>query len=118
MRATKARTEDKVGDKQMPLKAALIGLGTMGPGIAARLARGGIAVRAHDKSSEAMARARAQIPIAEGVLDRLGIAAPQSGAGAITFHDDLAGAVDGADLVIENVPEKLEIKAELYRALD
>src|SRR5688500_2222636 len=102
----------------MALTAALIGLGTMGPGIAARLARGGIAVRAHDKSAEATARARAQIPIAEGVLDRLGIAAPQSGAGATSFHDDLAGAVDGADLVIENVPEKLEIKAELYRALD
>jgi 3-hydroxybutyryl-CoA dehydrogenase/5-formyl-3-hydroxy-2-methylpyridine 4-carboxylate dehydrogenase len=102
----------------MALKAALIGLGTMGPGIAARLARGGIGVRAHDKSAEATARAQTQIPIAEGVLDRLGIAAPEGGPGAITFHQDLASAVDGADLVIENVPENLEIKGQVYRALD
>ena len=34
------------------------------------------------------------------------------------FHDDLASAVAGADLVIENVPENLQIKAEVYRALD
>ena len=106
LRAVGARRET-----WMTLQAALIGLGTMGPGIAARLARGGIAVRAHDKSPEATARARAQVPLAEGVLDRLGIAPPAAGAGAISFHDDLASAVEGAELVIENVPENMQIKA-------
>ena len=102
----------------MTLQAALIGLGTMGPGIAARLARGGIAVRAHDKSAEASARARKQISLADGVLDRLGIAPPAAGAGAISIHDELASAVEGAELVIENVPENLQIKEQVYRALD
>jgi 3-hydroxybutyryl-CoA dehydrogenase/5-formyl-3-hydroxy-2-methylpyridine 4-carboxylate dehydrogenase len=102
----------------MPVTAAVIGLGTMGPGIVARLARGGIAVRAHDVSTAAVTRAKAQIPLAEGVLDRLGIEPPAGGAGEIRIADDLASAVQGADLVIENVPEKIEIKAELYRALD
>jgi 3-hydroxybutyryl-CoA dehydrogenase/5-formyl-3-hydroxy-2-methylpyridine 4-carboxylate dehydrogenase len=100
------------------LTVALIGLGTMGPGIAARLARGGIAVRGHDRAPAAIARAKAQIALAEGVLDRLGIAAPAGRAGAITFHEELADAVAGADLVIENVPEKLEIKEQVFRALD
>ena len=36
---------------------AIIGLGTMGPGMAARLARGGIAVTAHDIAPEAIERA-------------------------------------------------------------
>ena len=62
-----------------------------------------------DKSPEAVERARAtQIPLAEGVLDRLGIARSGGGCGRRSrFHDDLASAVAGAELVIENVPEKL-----------
>jgi 5-formyl-3-hydroxy-2-methylpyridine 4-carboxylate dehydrogenase len=99
-------------------KAAVIGLGTMGPGIAARLARGGLAVGVHDTSVAALDRAAGQFALAEAVLDRLGIAPPEGGVGKVTVHDDLAAAVDGADLVIENVPENLEVKAALYRALD
>ena len=38
----------------MIARAALIGLGTMGPGIAARLARGGIDVAAFDISEAAI----------------------------------------------------------------
>lgn len=100
------------------LKVAIIGLGTMGPGMAARLARGGIDVRAYDTSGEAVERARKLVPVAEGVLDRLGIAAPAGAAGIVRFESDLGAAVDGADLVIENVPEKLEIKADVFRAID
>jgi 5-formyl-3-hydroxy-2-methylpyridine 4-carboxylic acid 5-dehydrogenase len=37
-------------------RAALIGLGTMGPGIAARLARGGLEVRAYDVQGTGIAR--------------------------------------------------------------
>jgi 3-hydroxybutyryl-CoA dehydrogenase/5-formyl-3-hydroxy-2-methylpyridine 4-carboxylate dehydrogenase len=97
---------------------AIIGLGTMGPGMAARLARGGLAVRVYDTSPAAVERAKAMLPLARGVLDRLGVAVPESGEGEVTFAGDLAAAVDGADLVIENVPENLEIKASVYRALD
>ena len=85
---------------------------------------GAVRARRHRRARASTSRPRRssaraqQVPLAEGVLDRLGIAAPEGGAGAITFHDDLAEAVAGADLVIENVPEKIEIKAEVYRALD
>jgi 3-hydroxybutyryl-CoA dehydrogenase/5-formyl-3-hydroxy-2-methylpyridine 4-carboxylate dehydrogenase len=99
-------------------ETAVIGLGTMGPGIAARLTRGGIGVRVHDTSPAAMERAPAQIALASGVLDRLGVATPAAGAGAVTYCGDLADTVRSATLVIENVPEKVEIKAEVYRALD
>lgn len=100
------------------LQVAVIGLGTMGPGIAATLARGGMGVRVYDTAPAAIERARTTIPQAGAVLDRLGITPPPSGEGTVTFHGDLAGAVAGAGLVIENVPEKVEIKAEVYRALD
>lgn len=97
---------------------AIIGMGTMGPGMAARLARGGMQVTAYDVASAAIERARTMQGMAEGVLDALGIAAPATGAGTVRFTDDLADAVSGADLVIENVPEKIEIKAEVYRKID
>ncbi len=100
------------------MQAALIGLGTMGPGIAATLSRGGIAVKAYDTQPAARERASTQLDLAYGVLDRLGTTAPEGGTASVTICDDLASAVEGAGLVIENVPEKIEIKAELYRALD
>lgn len=102
----------------MIARVALIGLGTMGPGIAARLSRGGLAVTAHDTSDAAVERARAMLPVASGALDRLGVELPASGAGEIRFAATIAEAVDGVDLVIENVPEIVEIKAAVYRAID
>ncbi|MBP0440014.1 5-formyl-3-hydroxy-2-methylpyridine 4-carboxylate 5-dehydrogenase [Tianweitania sediminis] len=97
-------------------RIAIIGMGTMGPGMAARLARGGLQVSAYDVAPAAIERAQAMQGMAEGVLDSLGIAA--TGAGSVRFTDDIAVAVSGADLVIENVPEKIEIKAEVYRQID
>ncbi|CCV12002.1 5-formyl-3-hydroxy-2-methylpyridine 4-carboxylate 5-dehydrogenase [Mesorhizobium sp. STM 4661] len=99
-------------------RAALIGLGTMGPGIAARLSRSGLDVAAHDVSETAVERARGMLDMAGGVLDRLDIKAPPSGPGAVRFVGTIAEAVDGAELVIENVPENIDIKAETYRAID
>ncbi|TIO10521.1 5-formyl-3-hydroxy-2-methylpyridine 4-carboxylate 5-dehydrogenase [Mesorhizobium sp.] len=99
-------------------RAALIGLGTMGPGIAARLSRGGLDVAAYDVSDVAVERARGMLDMAGGVLDRLDIKAPASGVGAVRFVGTIAEAVDAAELVIENVPENIDIKAETYRAID
>lgn len=97
-------------------RIAVIGLGTMGPGIAQRLARGGLVVSAFDTETAQIDKAKATLPLINGVLDRLGIT-PQPG-GEVRFATSLADAVKGADLVIENVPEKIEIKAEVYRAID
>ncbi len=99
-------------------RIAIIGLGTMGPGMAARLARGGLHVTAYDVAPAAIERARSMLGVAETVLDSLGVAAPSAGAGSVRFTDDIGDAVAGADLVIENVPENISIKAEVYRAID
>lgn len=99
-------------------RVGLIGLGTMGPGIAARLARGGLTVCAFDTAPEAVDRARGMIDLATGVMDQLGIAQPGGEAGEIIFASSVAEAVDGADLIIENVPENRDIKIETYRAIE
>ncbi|MEL7345454.1 MAG: 3-hydroxyacyl-CoA dehydrogenase NAD-binding domain-containing protein [Pseudomonadota bacterium] len=58
------------------------------------------------------------IAAARSVLDTLDVTAPDTGEGTLTLTADLAQAVAGADLVIENVPEKPEIKASVYREID
>ena len=53
-------------------RAAVIGTGTMGPGMGAVLARAGIETALYDVSTEALERAKAGVQMAAGVLDRLG----------------------------------------------
>ena len=97
-------------------KAAVIGLGTMGPGIAATLARAGLTVTAFDADAGQRAKAPKGFEIAAGVLTRLGL--PDRTAGAIVVMDSLAACVAGADLVVETVPEKLELKIEVFRQIE
>ncbi|RMF40365.1 MAG: 3-hydroxyacyl-CoA dehydrogenase family protein [Alphaproteobacteria bacterium] len=96
-------------------RAAVIGLGTMGPGIAMRLARGGLEVRGYDRDAAQGERTDAIRPIIGEALDALGIEGRE---GSFTVAHTLEDAVADADLVIENIPESVEAKAELYRAID
>ncbi len=95
---------------------AILGLGTMGAGMAATVARAGNAVRAFDISAEARARAEASLPMLSGILDKMSMPA-RGDAMQVGFPASLEEAVAGADLVIENVPEKLELKLEVFRKL-
>jgi 3-hydroxybutyryl-CoA dehydrogenase/5-formyl-3-hydroxy-2-methylpyridine 4-carboxylate dehydrogenase len=93
-------------------RAAVIGTGTMGPGMGAVLERAGIQVALHDISEEALERAKQGVELARGVLERLGT---DGGAGGgIRFETDLAAALEGADFVLEAVPEKPELKQEVF----
>jgi 3-hydroxyacyl-CoA dehydrogenase len=93
-------------------RAAVIGTGTMGPGMGAVLERAGIEVALYDVSAEALERARKGAELARGVLERLG--GERVEGGDIRFQDDLAAALEGADFVLEAVPEKLELKQQVF----
>jgi len=97
-------------------RAAVIGTGTMGPGMGAVLARVGIETSLYDVSPEALERAKGAAELAAGVLDRLDAA--QEDGGSLRFDSDLAAALEGADLVLEAVPEKLELKHEVFRQFE
>lgn len=92
-------------------RAAVIGTGTMGPGMGAVLERAGLDVSLYDVSAEALERAEQGTELARGVLERLG--ADDKG-GSLRFDDDLGAALEGADYVIEAVPENLELKQKVY----
>ena len=93
-------------------RAAVIGTGTMGPGMGAVLARAGMEVTLYDVSEEALGRAADGVKLAETVLDQFGT--EQVEGGRISFAGDLAEALDGAELVAEAVPERLELKHEVF----
>jgi 3-hydroxyacyl-CoA dehydrogenase len=93
-------------------RAAVIGTGTMGPGMGAVLARAGIETALYDVSAEALERAKAGAELAASVLDRL--EAPREDGGALRFENELASALEGAEFVLEAVPEKLELKHEVF----
>jgi 3-hydroxyacyl-CoA dehydrogenase len=93
-------------------RAAVIGTGTMGPGMGAVLERAGIEVALHDVSEEAIERAKGGVELARGVLERLG--SERADGGALRFETELSAALEGVDFVLEAVPEKLELKQEVF----
>lgn len=94
---------------------AVIGTGTLGRRIALMLATQGVEVRIFGRAPEGRRAAKAyvdeQLP---GVLERI----PHGTPGPIVLCDDLASAVTGAGLVVESVPEQLELKKRIFGELD
>lgn len=100
----------------LPTIATVIGSGTMGPGIAATLARAGATVRLYDISDEAIARAEAAYGVVTGVLEAVG--SPTVPGGSVSFGTDLDAALADTGLIIEAVPEKLELKQKVFADIE
>jgi len=99
-------------------KAAIIGTGTMGPGMGAVLERAGVEVTLYDISEEQLDKARPGVDLARSVLDRLDAEGNGASGGELRFESDLRSALDGADLVVEAVPEKLELKQQVFAEVE
>lgn len=102
-------------------RMVVIGAGTMGRGIAHVAALSGAEAVLFDVDQEALARAQRSVveSLAKGV--KLGKVKPGTAAAArdrIKPAERLEDAVRDADLVIEAVPEDIELKIETFRALD
>ncbi|GAA3036999.1 3-hydroxyacyl-CoA dehydrogenase family protein [Actinokineospora globicatena] len=98
----------------------VVGLGTMGAGIAEVVARSGIRVVAVDLDAAGVERGRGHVEhstaraVAKGKLDD---DARQGLLDLVSYGTDLADLAD-ADLVIEAVPESLGLKARVFAELD
>jgi 3-hydroxybutyryl-CoA dehydrogenase len=98
----------------------LIGAGKMGVKIAARAATFGFKVRVYDISKDILEKARDLIrtDIQATCDEGVGREDPQGAFGRVTFHRDLDDGVEGTDLIIEAVPERLDLKKEIFAELD
>ena len=100
---------------------AVLGLGTMGHGIAQTMAVAGSDVRCYDASADmrdsAKTRMRANLKqMAEAGLVDGGLTGATLD--RVTICDDEATAVEGAEYVTEAVIEDLELKKEIFARLD
>lgn len=98
-----------------PVKTvAVIGCGTVGASWAALFLAHGLDVQATDPSPAAEAYLRRFVARATAQLAELGL----TGTGKLSFSMQLADALQGADFVQENAPEKEELKQQLLADID
>jgi 3-hydroxybutyryl-CoA dehydrogenase len=101
-------------------EVGVVGLGTMGAGIAEVLARAGLSVTAVDVDEAAVARGREHLEHSTGRAVQRGKLDPADRdaiLGRIRFATSLEDLAQ-AELVIEAVPERLELKRDIFAALD
>jgi len=103
------------------VRIGIVGAGTMGRGIARVAAAAGFEVRLHDLSDEALGAALEAIRAGldrEVERGRASRGETEAVLGRIAAIAELAEAVTGADLVIESVPESLDLKRKVFRELN
>ena len=99
--------------------AAIIGVGLIGRAWANVFARSGMDVRLWDPDEGARRGAQALIAASLDDLARHGLVKePAAAAKRIATCATMAEALEGADIVQENGPERLEAKVEIFAALD
>lgn len=103
------------------MKIAVVGAGTMGAGIAQVSAVAGHEVLVHDLDSAGLSRGQSMVEtslarfVSKGTLSD---ADKGAAAERITWSTDLAAVVRDAEIVIEAVFEKIEIKQATFQEID
>lgn len=107
----------------MPQQIGVMGAGVMGAGIAQVMAVAGHEVVCYDPSAEALDKGREGVDTGRfgvrGAVERGKLTEAEANAALarLVFTDELE-AVHRSDVVIEAVPEKLDLKVSVFRELD
>ncbi len=102
-------------------KIAVLGAGTMGPGIAQNYAMGGYEVNLYTRSKETLDKAKVMLRTNVGTFveeELLTDKQAEEVIGRISFTNDLAEAVKGVQFVQETVAEKPDVKKALFEEID
>ena len=97
--------------------AALVGGGVIGSGWLARFVLNGVDVRMFDPDPEAERKVTAVLDNARAAHNQL-FADTKPAEGSWQIVDNIADAVTGAPYIVESVPERLEIKHDVYRQIE
>jgi carnitine 3-dehydrogenase len=96
---------------------AVVGAGVIGASWVSHFLARGLDVAAFDVSGTAESLLRTAVNAHWPALQRLGLH-PDASPDRLRFTTDLADAVDGADFVQENAPERVEVKREIFGRID
>ncbi|MGO2131884.1 MAG: L-carnitine dehydrogenase [Halomonas sp.] len=110
-------SEQTISKQTTNKQLSIIGTGVIGNGWIARALAQGWDVVAFDPAPDAEAHSRKAVAHAWPALEKLGLA-DNASQQRLHFVDSLEAAVENADLVQENVPERLELKHEILARLD
>lgn len=102
-------------------RIAVVGGGTMGVGIVYVFALAGFDVTLVEPAQIRVEAVRGTLAeIAEGAVKRgkVSVEDAQQRIGAIRYLDDAYDLPEGLDLVVETVPERIEIKRDVLRSID
>lgn len=106
----------------MDIKTVVVmGAGIMGRGIAHVSAAGGFHTVLNDVSEDLLNKAKARVKqdLQKGVeLGKLTADAMNATLERLTLNSDMDRAAEKADLIIEAIPEKIELKLEVFSRLD
>jgi 3-hydroxybutyryl-CoA dehydrogenase len=92
---------------------AIVGSGFTGTQIAARTIMYDFKIKMYDVNEESLLKTEKEI---SGLLKRRNLYEEKSK--FISYHTDLFKALENADLIIEAVPEKIELKREAFSKID
>jgi len=98
-------------------QAAIIGGGVIGAGWISRLIENGIDVTVYDPAADAAEKVEAVLENSRYAYGKL-TNGPRCTEGSIRFCDDIADAVATAELIVESVPERLDIKQSVYAEIE
>ena len=98
-------------------RIAVVGTGVIGASWAAHFLAHGFDVVATDPAAGAEKHLRELVRSFWPALERIGLLEGAS-IDRLSFESDLAKAVDGAEFVQENGPERVDIKREMLAAID
>ena len=98
-------------------RAAIIGGGVIGAGWIARFIENGVDVAVYDPAADAIAKIEAVLVNSRYAYNKL-VRVQRRQEGSVTFCDSLADAVSNAQLIVESVPERLEIKQSVYAEIE
>jgi 3-hydroxybutyryl-CoA dehydrogenase/5-formyl-3-hydroxy-2-methylpyridine 4-carboxylate dehydrogenase len=100
---------------------AVVGAGTMGPGMAAMFASHGFDVRLADVKPDVLERARGTVDAVLKTLVGGGFlrqADAEAAASRLTYTLDVPASVSGAEFVVEAIPERLELKQRFFTEIE
>lgn len=102
-------------------RAAVIGTGMMGPGIALSLTRGGVAAAILSRTPEGAEKGLASAQQQLALLEQHGLVTADTAAWSranLSASADFEANIAAADLVIESAPEDLAFKQDLFAHMD
>ena len=104
-------------EMRKPNGAAVIGGGVIGGGWVARLIQNGVDVHMFDPDPEAPRKIEAIMVNADHALEKITMAPPPV-RGTLQFCASVAEAVASVELIVEAVPERLDIKQSVYADIE